>query len=46
MYEKIKRFYKLGLYTNAQVKVFVTKGIITSGQYEEITGEPYSSLWS
>ena len=42
MYEKIKRFYDLGLYTKAQVAVFVEKGKITPEQYEEITKEPWS----
>lgn len=41
MYDKIKKFYDLGLYTKAQVAVFVAKGIITAAQYEAITGEPY-----
>ena len=41
MYEKIKRFYDLGLYTKAQVAVFVEKGKITAKQYKEITGEAY-----
>ena len=41
MFEKIKRFYDLGLYDNAKVKVFVAKGVITAEQYKEITGEDY-----
>ncbi len=42
MFDKIKKFYDLGLYTDAQVAVFVRKGIITPEQYEEITGKPYN----
>ena len=41
MFAKIKKFYKLGLYTKAQVAQFVVKGVITAEQYEQITGEPY-----
>jgi uncharacterized XkdX family phage protein len=41
MFEKIKRFYKLGLYDNAKVRVFVEKGFITAEQYKEITSEDY-----
>ncbi len=36
MYEKIKRFYDLGLYTVEQVHKFVEKDIITEEQYREI----------
>ena len=42
MFDKIKRFYDLGLYNDTQVAVFVRKGIITPEQYEEITGKPYN----
>lgn len=38
MYEKIKKFYDLGLYTAAKVHKFVDKGIITEEQYAEIVG--------
>lgn len=41
MFAKIKRFYKLGLYSKEQVAQFVIKGVITPEQYELITGEPY-----
>ena len=41
MFEKVKRFYDLGLYSEDQVAAFVRKGKITPEQYEEITGEPY-----
>ena len=41
MYDKIKKFYDLGLYDDAKVAIFVEKGIITPEQYEQITGRPY-----
>ena len=41
MFEKIKKYYDMHIYTKDQVKVFVQKGIITAAQYKEITGEKY-----
>lgn len=41
MYAKIKKFYDLGLYDAAKVRVFVEKGVITPEQYKSITGEDY-----
>ena len=41
MYEKIKKFYNLKLYTRKQVRRFCDKGVITAVQYKEITGEEY-----
>ena len=41
MFERVKHFFELGLYTKAQVAVFVQKGKLTPEQYEEITGEAY-----
>lgn len=41
MYEKVKKYYKMGFYTMEQVKVFVRKNKITPEQFEEITGEKY-----
>ena len=38
MFEKIKRFYDLGIYTSAIVKKFADKGVITQEQYREIVG--------
>ena len=35
MFEKIKRFYKLGLYTKEQVFKFFEKGVITEEQFKE-----------
>lgn len=42
MYEKIKKFYDLGLWTKEMVRDAVDKGIITEEEYAEITGEPYT----
>lgn len=39
MFEKIKRFFDIGLYTKEQVYRFAEKGIITEEQYKEIIGE-------
>lgn len=36
MLEKIIRFFKLGLYTKAQLHKFVDKGVITEEQYQQI----------
>lgn len=41
MFEKIKRFYDLKLYTDKQVRKFCEKGIITADQYKKITSENY-----
>ena len=41
MYEKIKRFYDMGLWSKEQVRNAVEKDIITPEQYKEITGEEY-----
>lgn len=43
MFEKILKFFKLKLYTKAQIRQFVVKGVITAEQYEQITGEPYTA---
>ena len=36
MYEKIKRFYEMGLYNKHQVRQFYIRGVITEEQYESI----------
>lgn len=41
MFEKIKRFYDLGLWTKDMVKNAVKKNVITPEQYKEITREEY-----
>ncbi len=38
-FETIKRNYERGLWSRAQVKVAVRKGVITVAQYKEIVGE-------
>lgn len=40
-YETIKENFERGLWTKPMVKVAVKKGVITSAQYKEITGEEY-----
>lgn len=42
MFDKIKRFYNLGLYTKEQVHKFVEKGVITEEQYDLIVGNTVS----
>ena len=39
MYENIKKWYTMNLWSAAMVRQAVVKGIITEAQYEEITGE-------
>lgn len=39
MFDKIKKFYDLGLYTKEQVHKFVEKGVITEAQYREIVND-------
>lgn len=41
MFEKIKKWYKQGLWTADMVKNAVDKGVITEEQYSEITGKKY-----
>lgn len=41
MYEKVKRFYSLGLYTAEQVAQFVLRGKLTPEEYAQITGTEY-----
>lgn len=36
MFDKIKRFYDMKLYTKEMVHKFVEKGVITETQYNEI----------
>lgn len=38
MFEKIKRFYEMKLYTKEMVHKFAEKGVITEEQYLEIVG--------
>lgn len=41
MFEKIKRFFNLKLYTKKQIHQFAEKSVITPEQYKQITGEEY-----
>lgn len=38
MYEKIKKWYKQGLWTSEMVRNAFVKGVITEEQFKEITG--------
>ena len=38
-FEKIKKWYEQGLWSEAQVQKAVKKGQITSAEYKEIVGE-------
>lgn len=40
-FDTIKLNFERGLWSSAQVKVAVKKGVITPEQYHEITGEKY-----
>lgn len=42
MYEKVKRFYDLGLYTAANVAQFVLRGKLTPEEFEAITGAAWT----
>lgn len=44
MFEKVKKFYDMGLYSNAQVAQFVKKGRLTAEEYQTITGEIYAAV--
>jgi len=41
MFEKIKRWYEKGLWTDKIVRDAVKKNVITAEQYTEITGNTY-----
>lgn len=41
MFEKIKKWYKQGLWTTEMVRNAVDKGVLTPEQYREITGNTY-----
>ncbi len=38
MFEKIKKWYRQGLWTALMVEAAVSKGVLTAGQAEEICG--------
>lgn len=39
MFEKLRKFFRLGLYTKAQLHKFVDKGVITEDQYQQIVAD-------
>lgn len=41
MFEKIKKFFELKLYTKKQIHQFAEKGVIAPEQYTAITGEKF-----
>lgn len=41
MKEKIKAWYKFGLWTKDMVRNAVAKSVLTAAEYQEITGEEY-----
>ena len=41
MYEKIKKYYDTGLWTEERVRNMVIKGIITEEEYASIVGKEY-----
>ena len=41
MYEKIKKWYRQGLWKDLQVRQAVEKGLLTEAEYWEITGGVY-----
>lgn len=41
-YERVKYYFKAGLWNKAMVKMAVKKGVITKDQYKEITGDTYA----
>ena len=40
-YETVKKNFERGLWNVAMVKMAVRKGVITKGQFKEITGKNY-----
>ena len=41
MYEKVKKYYDIGLWSEERVRNMVIKGIITEEEYASIVGEEY-----
>lgn len=39
MFEKLNKFFRLGLYTKSQLHKFVDKGVITEDQYQQIVAD-------
>lgn len=36
MFDKVKRFYEIGLYSASQVHDFIEKGVLTEAEYNAI----------
>lgn len=41
MFDKIKRYYDKGYYTNRHILIYTQKGILTPEEYKNITGLDY-----
>lgn len=41
MYEKVKKYYEAGLWSEERVRKAVELGRLSAGEYEEITGLKY-----
>ena len=41
MYEKVKKYYDRGLWSEERVRNMVIKGIITEKEYKDIVGKEY-----
>ena len=41
MYEKVKKYYDTGLWSEERVRNMVVKGIITEEEYKAIIGKEY-----
>ena len=42
LFNKVKKYYNLGLYTKENVATFVQKGKLTPEEYKLITGDDYA----
>ena len=41
IFKTVQRYYKKGYYTKEDVASFVTAGLLSPLEYEEIVGEPF-----
>ena len=41
MYEKVKKYYNTGLWSEERVRNMVVKGVITEEEYASIVGKEY-----
>lgn len=44
MYEKIKKWYRQGLWQERQIQQAVEKGLLTGEEYRQITGGEYRAI--